>query len=345
MEGGIKNFDGFEENEVSNLANGGTEISKRSLQNLIRPDLLKDTQIICSRPRELKEDKIRIFYANDLPWDNECAPFKEPAYRNKFHKFIFVSNWQMEAYLGHLGFDYSSKNQVIETGIDIITPVPLTSKNPDVLNIVYTSMPNRGFNILVPVFKKLSQEFPGKLHLHVASSFLIYGWEEQDKVFYPIYDEIKSLPNATYHGFLKHDKLLKLLEECHVFAYPCTWPETSCRALIEAMASGLLCVHPNFAGLSATAGGMNFVYQGDRDQNVHSHLFYNELKHAIETYFSDTEKLGNYVAYVSNYANNRYGNDRIVAQWEATLTNLQAKYASVESRKTQAGEMFNYRVG
>lgn len=51
----------FEENEISKNANGGTEIAKRTLQELIDPELKKHFQIISSRVRELDESKIRVF--------------------------------------------------------------------------------------------------------------------------------------------------------------------------------------------------------------------------------------------------------------------------------------------
>lgn len=51
----------FEENEVSKNAFGGTELAKRKLAAILDPSLLDDFQVICSRPRELDESKIRIF--------------------------------------------------------------------------------------------------------------------------------------------------------------------------------------------------------------------------------------------------------------------------------------------
>lgn len=89
---------GFEENEISEKAFGGTEIAKRKLAEILPEDLLENFQIICSRPRDLDESKIRLFWCHDLPEDPESAKFRDANWRAKFHKFIFISNWQYQRY-------------------------------------------------------------------------------------------------------------------------------------------------------------------------------------------------------------------------------------------------------
>ena len=79
-------MNGFEENEVSKNANGGTEIAKRKLAAIIEPELLNDFQIISSRVRDIDESKIRIFWAHDLPEDPESNKFREDSFKNQFHK-------------------------------------------------------------------------------------------------------------------------------------------------------------------------------------------------------------------------------------------------------------------
>jgi hypothetical protein len=142
---------GFEENEISANANGGTEIAKRKLAGLIKPELLEQTQIVCSRVRDLEEDKIRIFWCHDLPHDPESQLFKDESYRDKFHHFVFISNWQYEQYRTVLGFPYSQKCTVLESGFDPIK-VDWEKKKSDTIRFCYTSTPQRGLNLLIPTF-------------------------------------------------------------------------------------------------------------------------------------------------------------------------------------------------
>ena len=108
----------FEENEVSKNANGGTEIAKRKLASIIDPDLLDNFQIICSRPRDLQMDKIRIFWAHDMAEDPESKKFQEQEFKDSFHKYVFISNWQYQRYQLIHGIPYDEKSIVLESGIE-----------------------------------------------------------------------------------------------------------------------------------------------------------------------------------------------------------------------------------
>ena len=57
----------MELNELNKNAMGGTELMMKRLHDSIDQDLLDRFQIIGSRVRELKEDKVRILWLHDLP--------------------------------------------------------------------------------------------------------------------------------------------------------------------------------------------------------------------------------------------------------------------------------------
>lgn len=318
----------FEENEVSKNAFGGTELAKRKLASIIDPILLENFQIICSRPRELMEDKIRIFWAHDLPQDPESAKFKESSFRDQFHKFVFISNWQMQQYQMVHGVQYDTKSIVLEHGIE---PSDLNAiqKDNDVIRLVYTSAPQRGLDILVSVFEKLAEKHKN-IHLDVFSSFKIYGWEEADKQFEPLYDKIRNHPQMTYYGFVPNDTLKAHLNKSHIFAYPCTWVETSCRAMLEAMSAKLVCVHPNYGALPDTSGSLNVMYQGSIDKVEHANIFMSHLDSAIN--YVHEKQHGPMIQFNKIFVDNRYNLTNIKAKWEHTLSELVKKYPTPQSR-------------
>jgi hypothetical protein len=119
--------------------------------------------------------------------------------------------------------------------------------------------------------------------------------------------------------------------------------ETSCRAMLEAMSAGLLCVHPNYGALAETSGSLNFMYQGDSDFNMHANLFYQELDAAYQRYTNDNENIIKYLKFVKGYTDNRYHIDKIHNQWESLITALVNKYPDEESRKMPS-EQFVYRT-
>ena len=74
----MNNYDLLEKNEVSMTANGGTELMLRSIYNgTIDRSLLENFQIIPSRVRDIKNDKIRIMNVHDLPEDPESLKFRD----------------------------------------------------------------------------------------------------------------------------------------------------------------------------------------------------------------------------------------------------------------------------
>ena len=94
----------FEENEISANANGGTEIAKRKLAQIIDPELLDNFQIVSSRIRDLDPTKIRLFWAHDLPEDPESKKFQDKQFQDSFHKYVFISDWQYQRYQSEVSF-------------------------------------------------------------------------------------------------------------------------------------------------------------------------------------------------------------------------------------------------
>jgi glycosyltransferase involved in cell wall biosynthesis len=332
---------GFEENEVSINANGGTEIAKRKLAQIIDQDLLDNFQIVCSRPRELDESKIRIFWCHDMPEDPESAKFRDADWLSKFHKFVFISNWQFQRYQTMHGIPMDNKCIILESGIEP-APESCLEKPDDKIRLVYTSTPQRGLEILIPVFEFLAQN-QKDIHLDVFSSFKIYGWDDYDKQFEPLYKMVREHPQMTYHGFVPNTELKEHLNKSHVFAYPSIWPETSCRAMLEAMSAGLVCVHPNLAALPEASGCLNVMYQIDMvDKNMHGSVFAGNLNAAIE--LVRQKKQDNMIKFNKTYVDARYNVDFIKSKWEFMLKDLVNKFPDEASRKFPEA-MFVYKAG
>jgi hypothetical protein len=318
----------FERNEISSKAAGGTEIMRDLLESSLDPELLKHFQIIMSRPRELDPTKIRIIQCHDLAQDPESAKFKDKNFQDKFHRLVFISNWQYQQYQLFHNLPSDNKSVILESGIDPAPPSCLT-KPTDKIRLVYTSTPQRGLEILVPVFEYLATKNPD-IHLDVYSSFAIYGWDEADKQFEPVYNKIRNHPQMTYHGFTPNDKLKSDLNAAHIWAYPCTWTETSCRAMLEAMSAGLVCVHPNNGALVESSGSLNVMYHYDQDVTTHANIFASNLNAAI--HLVREKKHLDKVDFNKVYVDSRYNINFIKSKWEQVLKQLLIEYPTVESR-------------
>lgn len=328
----------FEENEISKKSQGGTEMMKRGLAERLPAGLADDFQIICSRVRELQDDKIRVYWLHDLPEDPETNHLADVSSRNRFHKLVFCGQWQYYRYQHMLGVPYDDNSTVIETAID---PIPFVGKSKDEIRLIYTSTPQRGLSILVPVFEKLAEKYDN-IVLDVYSSFKIYGWEDADKQYEPLYERCRNHPKINYHSFATNDVVREALQKAHILAYPSIWTECNSRSVIEAMSAGALCVHPNYGGLIDTSGGMNFMYQGHSNINTHANIFYHALDNAISTIQEDDVQ--NYLKLVKAYADSRYNWKKVTAQWVDLMENLKHQRPTPESRKLISGPVFSYNT-
>lgn len=326
---------GFDENEISEKSSGGTEITKRSIASRIPKEISDQFQIIPSRVRSIEEDKIRIYWLHDLPEDPEINHLKDYNSQNKFHKFVFSSNWQCQDFFNKIKMSQDERVQVIETAVD---PIEVEPKPTDRINLIYFSTPQRGLELLVPVFEELSKKYDN-IHLDVFSSFKIYGWDNMDQQYEPVYERIRQHPNMTYHGFAEQTVIRDHLKRAHILAYPSVWRETSCRVLIESMSAGLMCVHSNLAALADTAGGLTTMYQFQDEVNRHANMFYQYLEHAVSVV--NTEEIQNYLKFVKIYADSRFNLNKISSQWETLMRDLLEKYPTVESRAIPQ-KMFTY---
>ena len=259
-------------------ARGGTELMAARI-NTIDSELLSKFQIIHSKVNEpLDETKIRVLVLHDLAGDPACDHLKNNGW-NKFHQLVFVSNWQMQGFIGHYGIPWSHC-RVIRNAIEL-NKIQEINGTIDEVQLIYYSTPHRGLNILVSAFDEICQE-RDDITLNVYSSFDLYGWEEKDKEFQPLFDVCKNHPKINYSKSISNEEIRKVLKDMHILAYPSTWMETSCLVLIEAMAEGLICVHPNLGALAETAGGFTSMYQFHENPIEHRKIFKENLLTQIE---------------------------------------------------------------
>lgn len=305
----------FQLNETNQNSMGGTERLTQTLAERLGKDVLADFQIVSSRVRELDEDKIRIFWAHDLPGDPESEFLKNKNKFSQFHLYVFVSNWQMQAYLQQYQIPWS-KCVVLQNAIDPIEKHDKPDHNEQ-LNLIYHTTPHRGLNIAAAVFDKLAEKHKN-LHLDVYSSFKIYGWEERDEPYSEVFKRIDNHPQATNHGTVPNSEIREALKKSHIFGYPCVWPETSCMSLMEAMSARNLCVHSNFAALPETSANWTNTYQFQEDQSQHASAFYSMMDGIITNYDSFVTRTES----AASYANIFYGWEQRLNEWRALLAML-----------------------
>ena len=304
-------------NEQSQSSWGGTEQMAQRMVKYIDPELLKPFQIIHSRVRELNPDLKKILVCHDLHSDPEVKRLADPEYRKQFTKIVFVSNWQAQIYNLSLGIPYK-EFVVIPNAIERFELKEKDYSGP--IKLIYHTTPHRGLVILLPVIKELSKHHD--VTLDVFSSFGVYGWEERDKPYEPLFKELKSLPNVTLHGAQPNSVVREKLQETHAFVYPSVWPETSCIAAMEALCAGNFVVHPNLAALPETCEHGTVMYQFTENLDDHANVFYNSLFSLCNLIRNQPDEMKSVAIRAASHYNTVYCWERVFQQWSNLLRAL-----------------------
>jgi UDP-glucose:(glucosyl)LPS alpha-1,2-glucosyltransferase len=308
-------------NEFSEQSRGGTEAMGRELEKRIAPDLLDKFQIIPSRVRELDDARIRILWLHNTAVDPEAQSALGNGGWRRFHRLVFVSNHQMQGFIERYAIPWE-RCVVMRNAIE---PVGAHEKPGAPIRLIYTSTPQRGLDILQAVFRRLAEKHPD-IELEVFSSFKLYGWDDADAQFQPMFDRLREQPRIKWHGARPNEEVREALRRCHIFSYPSIWLETSGIVLMEAMSAGLLCVHPNYGALYETAANLTMMYQWSADMNVHAGVFLRTLDQAIELLKAAPESVRPQLARQQRYADEIHGWEQRTAEWEAFLRSLLGLY-------------------
>ena len=301
---------------LSRNARGGTEMMRERLLNNVPQELLQNFAIHFSRTREMYSDVKNIFYCHDLVMDPENKILKDGGWR-KFDQFVFVSYWQRDQYVLVYGIPYSICT-VIPNAIELeYQPI---QKRTDQIRFIYHTTPHRGLELVYPIFDALSKQFDN-IHLDVYSSFKIYGWEQRDKPYEQLFEKLKAHPKITYHGSKSNDEVLAALKESHIFLYPSIWQETSCIAMIEAIRSGVLVIHPSYAALPETSSSATLMYEYTEDVHEHVNIAFIVTKNLLEAQRSN-ENFLNVITSSDRHALPRNSINKFKSSWINLLRRL-----------------------
>ena len=301
-------------------ANGGTEMIRDNIMSRVDPELLKNFKFIHSRVRDnfFEEGKKHVLLLHDTWDDPESQWMKDKNLRARFDKLVFVSNYQLNTYhLAH-GIPYY-ETIVMKNAIDPIQ-VNIDDKPKDKVNLIYHTTPHRGLDLLLVVFLKMAEKYGDMIHLDVFSSYNIYGQGHKDEPYKEIFDVCREHENITYHGTQSNEVVREALKNAHIFAYPNTWPETSCIAMLEAMSAGCQIICPNFAALPETTANFATMYPFQEDKVEHANMFAHVLDQSIPM-IHDEELIAK-LKFQQSYTNAFYNWDLRKAEWEGLLRSL-----------------------
>lgn len=257
---------------------GGTELMYEELMRRL-PQETKDRFSIFNYVAYADFTKPTIYW-NQLSYDQNAVQFLTDSNNvEKINHFVFVSNWQSEYFRKMFNIP-GYKTSVIKNACIGLDKRP--SGKRDKVRLCYTSTPWRGLDVLLKAWKILD---PQDCELHIFSSTKIYGKDFAISAagnYQDLFDECQNTPGIVYRDFTTNEELRKELPTFDILAYPNTFEETSCIAVIEALSAGLRVVTSNIGALPETTEGWARMYPYLMDKDKHAEVFASILKDEIQ---------------------------------------------------------------
>lgn len=227
-------------------------------------DALRGTEcdvLVCSRAFDAVDvvssgavrAKAAVLWLHDAHFDPE-DPRKEHL---KIYDLIFcLTDWHRDEFLRNYPEVDASKVRVTRNGIDTKLYDKPPIKEGD--RIIFPSSPNRGLDDMLELLPGIRERVPSA-ELHV-----FYGFETWQKIadfrkdpfekakieYYKA--RLQTTERVTFHGRVGQRRLSEEFLRSKVFAYPTSWPETSCIAAMEAQAAECVPVATHIAALGET---------------------------------------------------------------------------------------------
>ncbi len=247
---------------------GGTELMHEGLSRRLGPALAGIQLCLNGYDEGRIDGRPLVVWIHHAPDQPAVAWLREPAKVARVARFVFVSEWQRAQYLATFALP-AERCLVLRNA----TEVPERDRAPGrrrPLKVAYTSTPYRGLSVLLDAW---AQAAPEAAELHVWSSHKLYGPGADDAPYADLYTRAASLPNVHYHGLLPNAELRAALADIDILAYPNTFAETSCLAVIEAMAAGCRVICPSHGALPETTAGFARLYPFVADPAEHARVF------------------------------------------------------------------------
>ncbi len=229
-----------------------------------------------------------LFWSQHAPDQPAIQPLREAAERRAYDAFVLVSEWQREQYRKQFGLD-PGRMVVLRNGIGPAfrqlfgeeEGIAAAKSRPPVL--AYTSTPYRGLDRLLEAFPRIRAAVPGTI-LEVYSSWQIYGVPaaEDQARFGELDQQCRDMEGVAYIGPLPQPELAQRLRRVAVLAYPNTYAETSCIAVLEALAAGCVVVTSALGALPETAAGFARLVPWGEDRAAYVDRFVTETVAALE---------------------------------------------------------------
>jgi glycosyltransferase involved in cell wall biosynthesis len=264
-------------------------------------------------------------HAHDQP---AVQPLANPAVVAALDAIAFVSRWQRQQYERRFALAEIPaavmRNAVAPAFERAFTSgqAALAARGWPPL-LAYTSTPFRGLDRLLAAFPLIRHEIPGT-RLLVFSSMQVYqvGPARDAAEYGHLYQAARSCEGVEYVGSLAQPALATRLKQVLMLAYPNTFAETSCIAVLEALAAGCLVVTSDLGALPESCHGLARLTAPLPDPTEHAAAFARAVVEELAVVKKQPWVLCERLDAQLRWMNARYTWSQRAAEWLAWLKEL-----------------------
>jgi len=247
--------------------------------------------------------------------------------RYLWDKIILVSNWQVDRYCATFKVRREQVS-VLQNAIALAFEKLSLKKHyffesgrPPVL--FYSSTPYRGLNVLLSAFPLIRALVPG-CEARIYSSMTVNQTPPEQDAHRALYDRCRAIEGVHYVGSLGQAALAQAMADLDIFAYPSTFAETSCIALMEAMAAGTMVLSAAVGALPETAAGFgNFCDRPpNSSESQFAELYARFAAHTIQDAYKNPKQYSARIDEQRAFALQRYSWAERAVEWEKMLASM-----------------------
>jgi len=274
----------------------------------------------------LRERGVRaplILWSQQATDQKDIQELREPEERQAWNAYFLVSDWQAQGYAQEFGIPPERIAVLRNAAAPVFQSIERRAERffrtgrPPVL--VYTSTPFRGLLMLLISFPLIRAAIPG-CRLRVFSSMGVYNLKPgQQPLYQVLYALARDLPGVEYVGSVSQTALAAALAEADMLAYPNVFPETSCIAVMEAMAAGCLVCTSNLGALPETTAGFGFLMDLPTDIILMAQEFAQLLVGVHRDACADPDRFEDAIARQRAHVRTHYSWAARAREWAAVL--------------------------
>jgi glycosyltransferase involved in cell wall biosynthesis len=298
-------------NDTRGTGNMARHVNENILPNTMH---LKDCNLILlpGEAQEMKSFTKNIVWCHvpafNMPHEIE-KHFADMSLVEQTHMFLV----QSEFHKNNLSESFNIPLEKFYIVNNAFTPIEYKEKQKDFIYMLYISQMDRGLDNLIRAFSFIKDKNI-KLLIHTCDCESCINDLHSQTV-----EMIKNDNRVSVEGFTSKEQYIENLQKAQLYAYPCTFEETACIGVMEAMSAGVKIVTTDIGALPDTTGGFaklikgspNFIEDVKKEEKRIVNAFKKEIKKSIKEI-----KKGKFDPLPQiEYINNRFTKDNCKKQW------------------------------